>query len=80
LIGHRDARESALTRVPERHAQILRAIEQDRQPRLDDCRRIAAARRKIERQRFIVFRVGKRLQRGFYFGAGRFGAVLGPQG
>jgi len=79
LIDHRVARYRTLTHALERYAQILRAIEQDRQARLDDRRRVAAARRKVERQGFIVFRVGKRVQRDFYFSAGRFGAILRPR-
>jgi hypothetical protein len=64
--------------VPERDAQILRAIEQDGQPHRDDRGRIPPARRKIERQGFVVFRAGQRMKRGLDFGACRFGAVVGP--
>ncbi len=80
LIDRRVVRDRTLTHVPERDAQILRAIEQDGQPRCHDRGRIPPARRKIERQRFVVFRVGQRTQRIFDFGAGRFGAVVGRPG
>jgi len=80
LIGHRVARDRTLTHVLERDAQILRAIEQDGQPRRDDRGRIAAARRKIERQRFVVLRAGQRMKHSFDLGACRVGAVAGRRG
>jgi len=80
LIDRRVARDRTLTHVPERDAQVLRAIEQHRQPRRDDCGRIAAARRKIERQRFVVLRAGYRMKRSFDLGACGFGAVVGRGG
>jgi len=80
LIDRRVARDRTLTHVLERDAQILRAIKQDGQSRCDDRGRIPPARRKIERQRFVVLRVGQRMKRIFDFGAGRFGAVVGRRG
>jgi len=67
-----------LTRMLQRDPQILRAIEQHRKPRLDDSRRIAAVRRKTQRQRFVVLRVAERMKRVLDFSACRLGAILGP--
>jgi len=80
LIDVRVACDRTLTHVLEHDAQILRAIEQDGQPRCDNRGRIPTARRKIERKRFVVLRVGQRMKRTFDFGACRFGAVAGRRG
>jgi hypothetical protein len=69
LLDHRIARDWTLTDAPQHDTQIVRTIEQDCQSRLHDRRRVAAARREIERQRFRMFRVRERMKRAFDFSA-----------
>jgi hypothetical protein len=76
LFDRRIVRDRTLTRVRERDAQILRAVDQRRQARLDDSRRVAAARRQIECERFVVFGNAECVQRSFYLSACGRGSVL----
>ncbi len=78
LFDLQDRAHRTLTRMLQRDPQILRAIEQHRKPRLDDSRRIAAVRREVQRQRFVVLRVAEGMKRVLYFSACRLGAILRP--
>jgi hypothetical protein len=78
LIDHRVARHRTLADVPQRDPQIIGSIEQDRQARHHDRGRIAAARRKIERQRFRMFGIGEGMKRSFDFVARRSRVILRP--
>ena len=80
LIDCRVARDRTWRTRSSATRKSWRGIEQGWTAALRRSRSNSPRSMKIERQRFVVLRVGQRMKRIFDFGACRFGAVVGRRG